>query len=303
MSNTGRILLQVVDGARKPMARDILVRVIDGDKQEILTEFLAGPTIDIKVPAYDNTRDFYTVLASVDGFVQAGFFPVKVAANTLRPVFLMLLPRKGKPKFTRATWARLKEEHPAIVDLFTAGAASEAAAKRRYDRLLKQEPDIAAGLLNIVTALGQTHLSVGTALSYMRELNWDDTLQQDRFFGLADRVLLEQVEIAAAQGLFEPGVGPGIFHPGATSSFKQVQFGEANLQLTFHEEDDAPEGLVGVEVDMDYFRDPAAHAILEVVPNLFTSGLTDPKRVYVLRWMAGRQAGIPDFLPPYTIEA
>jgi len=303
MANTGRILLQVVDGARKPMARDILVRVIDGDKQEILTEFLAGPTIDIKVPTYDNTRDFYTVLASVDGFVQAGFFPVKVAANTLRPVFLMLLPRKGKPKFTRATWARLKDEHPAIVDLFMAGAASEAAAKRRYGRLLKQEPDIAAGLLNIVTALGQTHLSVGTALSYMRELNWNATLQQDRFFGLADRVLLEQVEIAAAQGLFEPGVGPGIFHPGATSSFKQVQFGEANLQLTFHEEDDAPDGLVGVEVDMDYFRDPAAHAILEVVPNLFTSGLTDPKRVYVLRWMAGRQAGIPDFLPPYTIEA
>lgn len=61
--------------------------------------------------------------------------------------------------------------------------------------------------------------------------------------------------------------------------------------------------MVGVEVDMDYFRDQGAHAILEVLPNLFTSGLTDPKRIYVLRWIAGRQAGVPDFNPPYTIEA
>ena len=303
MANTGRILLQVVDGARKPMARDILVRVIDGDKKQVLAEFLAGPTIDIKVPTFDNTRDFYTVLASVDGFVQAGFFPVKVATNTLRPVFLMLLPKDGKPKFTHAAWSKIKEKHRAIAELFMADASSEAVAKRRYGTLLKQKPDVAAGLWNILTALGQIHLSTGTALSYMRQLIWNATLQQDRFFGLADRELVQQVEVAAAQGMFEPEVGPGIFHPGATSSFKQVQFGEANIQLTFHEEDDAPDGLVGIEVDMDYFRDQAAHAILEVVPNLFTSGLTDPKRVYVLRWMAGRQAGVPDFTPPYTIEA
>ena len=113
MADTGRILLQVVDGERKPMTRDILVRVIDGDKQQVLAEFLRGPTIDIKVPTFDNTRDFYSVLASVEGFVQAGFFPVKVAANTLRPVFLMLLPKNGRPKFTRATWSTLKKEETA----------------------------------------------------------------------------------------------------------------------------------------------------------------------------------------------
>jgi hypothetical protein len=72
--------------------------------------------------------------------------------------------------------------------------------------------------------------------------------------------------------------------------------------LTFHEKADAPAGLVSVEVDMDYFRDRAAHTIVEVVPNFFTQGLTDPKRIYVLRWIAGRQAGVPDFDPPYTIE-
>src|SRR5688572_14055925 len=303
MANTGRILLQVVNGARKPMEGEILIRVIDGDKHQILAEFLKGPMIDITVPTFDNTRDLYTVLASVDGFVQAGFFPVKVAANTLRPVFLMLLAKNGKPKFTNASWNKLKQENPVAAELFMADASSETAAKRRYGSLLKREPNVAAGLWNIITALGQIHLSVGTALTYMRQLHWDSTMQQDRLFGLADRALLGQVEVAQAQGLFVPEVGPGIFHPGATSSFKQVQFGEANIQLTFHENEDTPDGLVGIEVDMDYFQDQAAHTILEVMPNLFTRGLTDPKRIYVLRWIAGRQAGVPDFAPPYTIEA
>src|SRR5215471_1238909 len=114
MPDTGRILVQVVDGARKPLSRDILVRVIDGEKNQVLAEFLKGPTIDIKVPTFDNTRDFYTVLASVDGFVQAGFFPVKVAANTLRPVFLMLLPKNARPKFTNTSWSKIEKTKPGI---------------------------------------------------------------------------------------------------------------------------------------------------------------------------------------------
>jgi len=169
--------------------------------------------------------------------------------------------------------------------------------------LLTREPSVGAGLWNIITALEQIHLSAGTALSYMRQLRWDASMQQDRLFGLADLDLLNQIKIATAQGMFAPEVGPGLFHPGATSSFKQLQFGEANVQVTFHENADTPGGMVGVEVDMDYFRDQGAHAIIEVVPNLFTRGLTDPKRIYLLRWIAGRQAGVPDFAPPFTIEA
>ena len=33
-----------------------------------------------------------------------------------------------------------------------------------------------------------------------------------------------------------------------------------------------------------------------------SGGLTNPETVYVLRWMAGRHAGIPEFEPPFTIE-
>jgi hypothetical protein len=56
-----------------------------------------------------------------------------------------------------------------------------------------------------------------------------------------------------------------------------------------------------VEPDMEYCRDLAAHIILEVIPNGLTHTLTNPTEVYVLRWIAGRTAGVPDFAPIYTI--
>jgi hypothetical protein len=60
---------------------------------------------------------------------------------------------------------------------------------------------------------------------------------------------------------------------------------------------------VEVEPDIDYFKDLGAHTVLEVIPNSITHGLTDPKKVYVLQWIAGRHAGVPEFVPPYTIAA
>jgi len=53
--------------------------------------------------------------------------------------------------------------------------------------------------------------------------------------------------------------------------------------------------------DIDYFKDLAAHALLEVLPNALSGGLTNPEEVYVLRWIAGRHAGVAEFKPPYTI--
>jgi hypothetical protein len=146
---------------------------------------------------------------------------------------------------------------------------------------------------------------VKTPLDYIRELIWDDTMQQDRFFAWADPAMIDQVIQAASHGEFAPEVGTAIFHPGATRSWKQVQFGEANVQLTFHEANTKTvNGLncVMVEPDIDYYKDPAAHALLEVVTNKLTNSLTDPRQVYVLRWIAGRHAGVPNFEPPYTLE-
>jgi hypothetical protein len=76
------------------------------------------------------------------------------------------------------------------------------------------------------------------------------------------------------------------------------------VQLTFHENDTKViDGLscIVVEPDIDYFKDLAAHALLEVIPNSLGGGLTNPEEVYVLRWIAGRRAGVAEFNPPYTI--
>jgi len=60
---------------------------------------------------------------------------------------------------------------------------------------------------------------------------------QDRFFAWCDVRLIDQVKIAAEAKEFAVENNPGLFHPGATSSWKQIQFGEANVQVTFHEND------------------------------------------------------------------
>jgi hypothetical protein len=145
-----------------------------------------------------------------------------------------------------------------------------------------------------------------TPLDYFKEILWDESLAQDRFFGYADKSIVDQVRRAAMEHEFAPEPNPGLFHPDATSSFKQIQFGEANVQLTFHEKDTKKiDGVdcIKIEPDIDYFQDLGAHTLLEVIPNSITHGLTDPKKVYVLRWIAGRHAGVPEFAPPYTIAA
>jgi len=56
-----------------------------------------------------------------------------------------------------------------------------------------------------------------------------------------------------------------------------------------------------MEPDIDYYPDLLSHGILEVVPGFVSK--TDPRAVYVMRWIASRRvAGVQEFNPPYTIE-
>jgi hypothetical protein len=257
------------------------------------------------VPFFNNLGDNYTVIVYADGYKQAGFTPVKVSRDLQQVVDIMLLPKNGTFKFRYADLASLKQSAPKLFKLLSHGAVNDAAAKNRYSQLIKQHPATLAALFNIATAMDQIHLPQGTPLDYLIELIWDDSMQQDRFFAYGNKALIEQVKLAAAQGEFAPEPGAGFFHPGATLSYKQVQFGEANVQLTFHENDTRTiDGIacVKVEPDIDYYKDLGAHALLEVVPSSITGGLTDPEQVYVLRWIAGQHAGVPEFDPPYTIE-
>ena len=303
--------VNLFSGARTalPPATEALLTVRDGNQQTVSLPnngYFNQPSISIKgLPFFDNFGDNYAVVASADGYQQAGFYPVAVSPASPVVVDIMLLKKDATYNFRNARWDRLNQQFPAYAALLGSGSADSASAADRYGQLLEDRPQVLACYFNLVTAMSQIQLPDKTPLDYIRELIWDDTMQQDRFFAWADPALIDQVVRAAAQGEFSPEPGTAMFHPGATRSWKQIQFGEANVQLTFHEGDKKTiDGLdcVMVEPDIDYYKDLGAHALLEVVTNQLTNSLTDPRQVYVLRWIAGRHAGVPNFEPPYILE-
>jgi hypothetical protein len=296
------MVVTVYDGTRLPIQQgDFLIRIFDGFQNQLFDKDRPAPTTLFELPFKDNLQDNCRVLISGDGYSGAGFSPVTLSLKAVAMVDLMLLLHGADFKFH--TWAGMKAAAPVIAAFISIGS-SEAEAQQHYDNLRENKPPALASLLNLATAMNAIQLPSKTPLDYFKSILWDESLAQDRFFGYADRSIVEQVRRAAMDGEFAPEPNPGLFHPGATSSFKQVQFGEANVQLTFHEKDTKKiESVecIKVEPDIDYFQDLGAHTLLEAIPNAITHGLTDPKQVYVLRWIAGRRAGVPEFAPPYTI--
>ena len=271
------------------------------NQNEVIDEERKAALLNCRFTFHDNFMDNYTVIAFSNGYRQAGFTPVKVSPPTNTVLDLMLIPKESGFNFADATWDWIKQNLP-----FMAKGADDTGGKARYENLMEDKAPSLAALLNITTAMKEIHLPVGAPLDYLRQLKWDDTLAQDRFFAYCDPQLMDQVRIAAAQGEFAPEFNSAFFHPGATASWKQVEFGEANVQLTFHENDKVViDGVscILVEPDIDYYKDLGAHALLEVIPNALTHGLTNPEVVYVLRWIAGQHAGVAAFNPPYTIVA
>lgn len=302
-SSTSSVQINVFDGTRRPLnpRTSVLFRVFDGNQKQVYVDEIRTNSLEVnKLKFWDNFGDNHTILVSADGFHQAGFTPVMLSPSARPKVDLMLLPKNGSYRFAEATWDAIRSRFP-----FVGSGVVDGVGRERYENLMETRADSLASLLNICTAMEQIHLPQGTPLAYLKQIKWDDSLAQDRFFAYCDIQLLEQVRTACQHGAFAPETGSGFFHPGATASWKQTQFGEANVQLTFHEEDKKTiQGVqcICVEPDIDYYKDLGAHTLLEVIPNSITHGLTNPKAVYVLRWIAGRRAQIPEFNPPYTIE-
>ena len=304
MADTSRLRLRIFDGSRQLFSKpaNFLVRIVDGNQtQHVWHEYSNNDLTFEGLPFFDNLFDNYTVVISSDGYRQAGYQPVKLSNAYTTTLDIMLIPNDPGFSFVNARWAAAKSAYP-----FVASDVPDAAGETRYDNLLDQTERSLACLLNLGEAMSQIALPQGTPLDYIKQLRWDAPYApaQDRFFGWCDVGLIDQVKAAAAAGQFAVENGPGLFHPGATSSWKQIQFGEANVQLTFHENEKTVINGINctmVEADIDYYRDLGAHTILEVIPNGLTHSLTDPTEVYVLRWIAGRTAGIPEFAPLYTI--
>jgi hypothetical protein len=303
MPDASALRLRIFDGTRQLFAApaQFLITITDGNQTQHIRQYYPQNDITFELPFFDNFGDYYTVVVWANGFKQAGFTPVQLSDSYLTTLDIMLVPNDPGFSFVNARWPAAKAAYP-----FIGSDVDDASGETRYDNLLDQTEKTLACLLNLGEAMSQIHLSQGTPLDYIKQMRWVAPYApaQDRFFAWCDAELINQVKAAAAAGQFAIELNPGLFHPGATSSWKQIQFGEANVQLTFHEGDTTViDGVncVMVEPDIDYYRDLLAHTIYEVVPNKLTNSLTDPTEVYVLRWIAGQTAGVPEFAPLYTI--
>jgi hypothetical protein len=299
--------LNIFNGARQPfpLATPVLVTIVDGQQNQLFRDEVHGPTIPFSLPIHDNLADNYSVIAFANGFEQAGFEPVKMTPGAAQALDLMLLPKNGDLHFAQAKWTDIVARKQKLAQLFINSVGAGTDPSTVYGQIEEGQPDHLACLLNITTAMEQIALPRGNPLSYFQRLDLP-ALAPDRFFGYADAKLVDQVKLAVLQKTFtQQSAADLLLHPGATSSFKQIQFGEANVQLTFHEDKRLTiDGVdcVYVEPDIDYFKDPLAHAVLEVIPNGLTGNVSNPRVVYVLRWIAGQHAGVPEFDPLYTIE-
>lgn len=311
----GSILISIVDGTRQPLPPDVKwsAKIHDGrapSEWRLVNVDGAGPAELIKGLTYfDNFFDSYTVIVNSKGYEDAAWMPIHISPAKPTAVDLMLIPKNAHLNFSGASWPALSSIRPRFAQILSAGVNN---APDRYSNLIEQNQGLVlACLLNLLTAMSQITLpSDKTPLDYYWQPIWDDSqfpLAQDRFFAYVDKGLVDDVVRAGRMGSFAEEKDPGIFHPGATLSYKQTQFDVTNVQLTFHQGNarsiqgpNGPVDCVVVEPDIDYYKDLLSHFFIEVLPNKFTGHLTDPRGVYLLRWMAGKQSG-SNFNPLYTM--
>ncbi len=301
-ATTAAVTIVLALGAETPFTEtlDMLVRVMND--REVSTSFWAKtPTVQVSLPFHDGPGDAYRIVVYVKGYQQAGAF-VHADATLLPTATMLMIPDHAS--FVFPAWTALKARFAATAKLIT-GGVDEATAEARYEALGKAKPLALASLMNLSAAMADLELGGGsTPIDYIREVIWDDSLAQDRFFGYADPAIIPLIQAAAADHEFAEEKDPQNFHAGATLSYKQTQFDYSNVQLTFHGGDTKTiDGIecVKIEPDMDLYKDLLAHGVGEVIPNLSTGGLTNPLDVLALRWIDAVQGEEPLFDPGYEL--
>jgi hypothetical protein len=332
MDETAIIVLHAYDGTRRLFTNMIKwsATTYDGrapSQGRARKEFrnLVGGAQTLTVPFFDNFGDLYTVIAKAKGFEDSAWYPVNISKNSPVTLNLMFLAKGSTAKFTDAAWEILSQARPNVAAIIQRGCKNANSAAAMYTQVSVSMKDCLACFLNIMTALSDMRLHSGKSpLDYYwnacwprgdpQSNNWNTAiagvLKPDRFFCYVDEAILQDIRDGVGHGFSKEPDPQAWGHTGATESYKQTQFDVANVQLTFHGRDKAKftdennqlVTCVKVEPDIDYYKDVAAHSLIEVIPNLITKNITDPKIVYELRWMAAKREGLAEFDPLYTVE-
>lgn len=293
-------MLSIFEGDGRPFEGPVLIRVHNGQDVPPRGVDRRGPTVPIKVPFHDGLGDFYAISVSSSGYRDSGCF-FKANPKVLAQPKVLLLRQKAKPQF--APWAEFKATHRETASFLAVGD-SEASAEAHYDEFSRNDPNALACLLNLAQAMVEIDLGGRTPLSYFKQICWDNTMAQDRFFGYVDPAIIPVVRAAAAKDEFAEEKDCEKFHPGSTCSWKQKAFPLANVQLTFHEHDEKSiDGVtcVKIEPDIDLYRDLLLHGFGEVFPNLLSGRLTNPYAVFCMRWTTAQDENGPAFDPGYEL--
>src|SRR6266404_4446359 len=129
----GRAMVNVFDGTRNLFSENvpILITARDGNQKVQSREFHDDPSVFLTgLPLFHNFGDDYAFLAAADGYKDAGFFPIKLAANLDLIVDLMLMPKSNTFNFAQAKWSVLGSARPPFKNLFANGATDDEAASR-----------------------------------------------------------------------------------------------------------------------------------------------------------------------------
>ena len=289
-------MVSIYEGRRDPFEKRLLVR-IQNEGEFVATEFRRGPHVPLSMPFHDGPADHYTIVVSTKGYRDTGY---SFRVDPARVVQLSLLMIPNDHQFTFLEWAHLADRYAAMAAFLDIGGIGQ----RYYSELAKNNPKALACLLNLATALAGIDLGGDSAISFFKAICWDNTMQQDRFFGYVAPEMIARVRAAERRGLFAEEKNCAAFHPGATCSWKQIAYDVANVQLTFHERSTRViDGItcVRIETDIDNYRNVMRHGVREVIPNLLTGRKTEPAGIYALRWAMAEARRGPEFDPGYLL--
>lgn len=298
-TTSGDLAIELFDGTRHRLSSfaGVSFQLYDGLQRLVKEGQADSSTISVAGLATNLVENRYTLIMSVDGGTSVSITPIHVAPASLTKMHAMVVRRNDGYDLGRVEEELSPRVRPQMARLF-AGEKRESLG--RFER---EQAEVAAGLLNMTTALDEFRWKDTSLLSYFQSISLENA-RRDRFFAWVDKHLIDVMEELAANGQSQHIPMSWTFHPGATTSYKEVRLSEANLQVTFYESKRSVEGgkdCVYAEVDIDYYRDPIAHFFCEVVPHWFNHGTADPRVVYQMRWTECANKGL-SFDPPYVLR-